>query len=173
MQSPFYSEFRLGCCADTRVCYVCTRDATSVYPSVSTRFSAPRIRNGLSPLRRLARAANLSLLPARHPILLSSPSLPPRSHSVLSRRSTTRGCIESHRCTCTGCTTSHEYRLDQFTLGALLWRIHTVKSGNRKTHAHTDVRHSRFVGKLLLSRESQDDNLSLRFMKEKKINFPS
>lgn len=76
MQLPFYSEFRLPRYTHTHVC-VCNRDTHPVYPSVSTRFSPSRIRNGFSDLRRLASTSLFSpfLSLGGSSILLPSPSL--------------------------------------------------------------------------------------------------
>lgn len=112
---PFYSEFRLDRREYTCICMCACILAMHTCPCacipricIDSFLSPPRIRNGLSPLRRLTVSLHPSRLRLpRQLIFLSSSSLPILLSLSLSQRTAIRGCIESHRCTCTRCTSSY------------------------------------------------------------------
>lgn len=137
---------------------MCNRDTRPVYPSVSTRFSPSRIRNGLSSLRRLASS---SLFSPFLPRLLFYPpffaeSLPPDPIS-LSPAILLPG--DASKVTGTRVPTLHVVRIPAGPIhpwGTLL----THSRAWRDTH--TRIWRSRSAGKLLLSRESLKTITSLQ-----------
>lgn len=137
---PFYSEFRLHCRKYVYV-YAYPRDA-----HVSSGISV-HLRIHIDSLRyEFVTASRLIAVPLHLPRLPLSPadvsSFLRVYHEPILLSTTIQGCIESHRCICTRIV----YLLDQFTL--------KVPSDPVASHAH---RHDRSAGKLLLSRESQDN----------------
>jgi len=114
----------LGCHdTHTYVC-VCNRDTRPIYPSVSTRFSPSRIRNGFSDPRRLASTSLFSPFLSRllfypsfftesllsDPISLSPMILLPGDASKVTGTRVSIACRRTYTC--------------RFTLGALFWHVH-------------------------------------------------
>lgn len=109
-----------------------------VYPciilvSVSTCFS---LRHEFVTASRLL-ISHFTLFPRRHSAYLPPflPRVPTVIYIVLSRCTTTRGCIESHRCTCIRCTSSYTC----WTNSPLGHPFDEPSRESGETRAHTDT----------------------------------
>lgn len=139
---PFYSEFRLDRREYTCICMCACILAMHTCPCacipricIDSFLSPPRIRNGLSPLRRLTVSLHPSrLCLPRQLIFLSSSSLP-----ILLSLSLSTYCYPGmHRKSPVHVYPLHVvvYLLDQFTLGAPFRR--TQSQAWRDTHTYID-----------------------------------